>query len=139
MSRIQTLRAGTARTAQLAAAIRAAADQPTITVVRLQLKYTRYDRPYRDVAVFNAKFWQLGLDRDAVDIIDLLIRGGRPDIDWRHDHDWHLDTGMLRRSPGVTDNGYIPEEDRMFGGTAPVFLVDAAPAPTATGTEAVAA
>lgn len=131
MSRLRTLHAGTARTAALAAAIRAAADDPSIAVVRLQLKYTRNDRPYRAVIAYDAEFWQLGLDRDAAEIIDLLVRGRRPDIDWVVDHDWHLDTGVLRRSPGVADDGYIPPDDKTFGGGSPVFLIDTAPAPVA--------
>lgn len=129
MSRINTLRAGTARTAMLAAAIRAAADNPTIAVVRIQLKYTRYDRPYHAITAYDAKYRSLDLDLDAVHAIDLLIRGGRPDIDWRFDHDWHLDTGILRRSPDVGDLGIIPADDHTFGGSPPVFLVDAKPKP----------
>lgn len=128
MNRIQTLRAGTARTARIAAAIRAAADDPSITVVRLQLRYTRYDRPYRAVVAYDAQFRSLDLTQDAADAIDQLIRGIRSDIDWRQDHDWHLDTGMLRRSPDIAHLGSIPEHDRTFGGGAPVFLIDAAPA-----------
>lgn len=129
MNRVQTLRAGTARIAQLAAAIRAAADDPAIVMVRLQLKYTKHDRPYRHVEAYNGKFCCQHLGPDAINVIDLLIRSGRPQIDWRFDHDWHLDTGMLRRSPRIGDLGGIPEDDRMFGGTAPAFLVDAAPTP----------
>lgn len=124
MSRINTLRAGSARTAQLAAAIRAAADDPTIVVVRLQLLYTRYDRPYRHVVAYNAKYQSIGLDPDAITAIDLLIRGGRPNIDWRQDHDWHLDTGILRRTPRLGELGGIPQDDQTFGGTEPVFLAD---------------
>jgi len=123
VSRLHTLRAGSARTAELAAAIRAAADDPSIAVVRLKLLYTRNDRPYRAVIAYDADCWQLGLPRDAAEIIDMLVRGRRPDIDWVFDHDWHLDTGLLRRSPGVTDNGYIPQDDKCFGGTDPVFLI----------------
>lgn len=129
MSRLRTLRSGTTRTLTIATAIRAAADNPAITVVRLQLKYTRHHRPYRHVQAWTAKFWNLGLDRDAIDVIDLLIRSSHPDIDWRFDHDWHLDTGMLRCSPRVVDNGYIPEDDKTFGGGAPLFL----PRPGDTG------
>lgn len=137
MSRINTLRAGTARTAQIAAAIRAAADDQRIAAVRLQLLYTRGDRPYRHVVAYDATYQPIGLDRDAIEAIDLLIRGCRPDIDWHFNHDWHLDTGTLRRSPLAGEPGGIPEDDRTFGGTAPAFLVDAAPAPaTAPGAAA---
>lgn len=138
MNRIQTLRAGNARTARLAAAIRAAADNPSIIVVRLQLLWTRHHRPYRNVIAYNATHQRVHLDRDAADVIDMLIRGSRKDIDWRQDHDWHLDTGMLRRSPGIAELGGIPEDDRTFGGSAPVFLVDASPKP-ATDTPRAAA
>jgi len=131
VNRIQTLRAGSARTATIAAAIRAAADDPGIAVVRLQLLYTRHDRPYRHVVAYDAQFQWHGLTRDAIEAIDLLIRSMRPDIDWRQDHDWHLDTGMLRHSPDIAHLGSIPETDRTFGGTAPVFLIDAAPAAVA--------
>lgn len=128
MNRIQTLRAGSARTATLARAIRAAAGDPGIAVVRLQLLYTRHDRPYRHVVAYDAAFQRVGLTRDAIEAIDLLIRSIRPDIDWRQDHDWHLDTGILRHSPDIAHIGAIPEDDKAFGGTAPVFLVDAVPA-----------
>jgi len=131
VNRIQTLRAGSARTATIAAAIRAAADDPGIAVVRLQLLYTRHDRPYRHVVAYDAQFQWHGLTRDAIEAIDLLIRSMRPDIDWRQDHDWHLDTGMLRHSPDIAHLGSIPEDDRTFGGTAPVFLIDTAPAAVA--------
>lgn len=127
MNRIKTLRAGSARTATLAAAIRAAADDPDIAVVRLQLLYTRHHRPYRHVVAYDADFQWHGLTRDAIEAIDLLIRSMRQDIDWRFDHDWHLDTGILRRSPDIAHLGNIPESDRTFGGTAPVFLVDTHP------------
>lgn len=131
MNRIEILRAGTARTARLAAAIRAAADDPSIVMVRLQQQWTRYDRPYRHVVAYNARFQEVGLDQDAIEAIDALIRGNRPDIDWWKDHDWHLDTGRLRRSPLVGERGGIPQEDRTFGGSDPLFLIDAAPAPGA--------
>jgi len=131
VNRIQTLRAGSARTATIAAAIRAAADDPDIAVVRLQLLYTPHHRPYRHVVAYDAQFQWHGLTRDAIEAIDLLIRSMRPDIDWRQDHDWHLDTGILRRSPDIAHLGSIPESDRTFGGSDPVFLIDAAPAPAA--------
>lgn len=134
MNRLRTLRTGTARTAGLAAAIRAAADNPSIVMVRLQLKWNGNHRPYRLVLAYDRQFQRIGLDDDAIDAIDLLIRSGRQDIDWRQDHDWHLDTGMLRRSPLIEDHGAIPEDDLTFGGTAPVFL----PRPGDTGTQVAA-
>lgn len=130
MSRLRTLQAGTARTAQIAAAIRAAADNPSIVMVRLQLKWTRDEQPYRQILAYDNKFQPTLPDPDAIDAIDALLRGARPDIDWFFDHDYHLDTGMLRRSPAMaTDRGAMPEKDKTFGGTAPVFLIDDAPAP----------
>lgn len=126
MSRITTLRAGTARVATMAAAIRAAADNTTIALVRLQQQWTRHDKPVRNVVAYDTGFRRVHLDPDAIEAIDQLLRGGRPDIAWVTNHDYHLDTGMLRRSPLPEETGYVPEDDRSFGGADPVFLPTAA-------------
>lgn len=123
MTRLNTLRTGSARTTSAAATIRAAADDDTVALVRLQLLYSRNDRPFRHVTAYDKRFRKVGLDADAISAIDFLVRDSRPDIDWSRDHDLHLDTGMLRRSPAVDDRGYIPEDDQSFGGTDPVFAV----------------
>jgi hypothetical protein len=125
MTRLHALRAGAARTAATATIIRAAAGDNTVALVRLQLLYTRADRPVRHVTAYDARFRPVMLDGDAVAAIDFVVRDARPDIDWTRDHDLHLDTGMLRRSPGADDRGYIPEDDHSFGGADPVFLPQA--------------
>jgi hypothetical protein len=126
VSRLRTLRSGSARVAALAAAIRAAADNQDIAVVRFQQKWTRHDRPYRELVAWTAGFRAVPLDQDAQDAIDHLMRSGRPDINWFINHDYHLDTGMLRRSPYAEDDGYIPDEDGTFGGSDPAFAPRAA-------------
>lgn len=118
MSRITTLKMGYARIATMAAAIRAAADNDTIVLVRLA--------PDHSVVAYNAGFRPVELAVDAAEAIDQLMRGHRPDIDWSVGHDWNLSTGNLRRSPSVDDRGYAPETELLFGGSDPVFL------PTAT-------
>jgi hypothetical protein len=131
MSRLRTLQAGSARTAALAAMIRAAAGDDTVTAVRLKLLYTRHDSPVRHVVAYDATHWEVPLTPDAIAAIDFLLRDGRDDIDWRVDHDWHVDTGILRRSPGLNDRGYVPHDDGTLGGTDPVFLAADAGQPAA--------
>lgn len=121
MSRIRTLKAGSDRTRMLAAAIRAAADSETLSVVRIQHRYDRANRPYWRVLGYTLGFEELYLDADAQEAISNYMRALRPDIAWQADHDVHLDTGMLRRSPLPEEPGFDPEGDGTFGGTDPVF------------------
>lgn len=117
MSRIATLKAGTARVAALAAAIRAAAGSNRRNIVN-------HVRIHADGSV-DAYDWRparLQLNVDAQDAISGLMRSTRTDIDWSVSHDYHLTTGMLRRSPVDGERGFAPEDDGTFGGTDPVFL-----------------
>jgi hypothetical protein len=116
VSRIRTLQTGRARTAALAAAIRAAAGstcRQTVCTVRIAPGgVTAYDwRP--DL---------LTLPADAAAAITELMHTVRPDIDWSEAHDYHLTTGMLRRSPQAGERGYAPEIEGTFGGTDAAFL-----------------
>lgn len=116
MSRIATLASGRARTAALAAAIRRAAGstaRQTVNVVRIAPDgVTAYDwRPA-----------ELSLSADAARTIAELMHEVRSDIDWTVSHDYHLTTGMLRRSPAAGERGYDPVADKAFGGSGPVFL-----------------
>lgn len=116
MSRIATLASGRARTAALAAAIRRAAgstSRQAVNTVRIRPDgVTAYD--WRPV--------ELSLSADAARAIAALMREVRPDIDWTASHDYHLTTGMLRRSPQAGERGYDPVVDGTFGGTGPMFL-----------------
>lgn len=116
MSRIATLRAGSARVATMAAVIRAAAGSThrgLVGSVRIQPDgVLAYD--WRPARVY--------LSPDAAQAISDLMHEARPDIDWTISHDYHLITGMLRRSPLAGERGYAPETDGVFGGTDPVFL-----------------
>lgn len=119
MSRIATLASGRARTAALAAAIRRAAgstSRQSVNVIRIAPDgVTAYDwRPAL-----------LSLSPAASRAIAALMREVRPDIDWTVGHDYHLTTGMLRRSPVAGEKGFTPEVDRVFGGAGPVFLPEA--------------
>lgn len=120
MSRLDSLRAGSARVATMAAAIRAAAgsnSRSTVCSIRIQPDgITAYDwRPDR-----------LVLSAEAAQAISDLMHSARPDIDWSVAHDYHLLTGMLRRSPAAGERGHSPETEGTFGGTDPVFLPPAA-------------
>lgn len=115
--RIDTLKTGTARTARLAVAIRAAAGSNRRNIVN-------HIRVHADGSV-DAYDWRpaaLHLAVDAQDAIAELMRATRPDIDWSVAHDYHLATGMLRRSPAAGERGYAPETDGTLGGTDPAFL-----------------
>lgn len=117
MSRIATLKSGRARTAALAAAIRTAAGSNRRNIVN-------HVRIHADGSV-DAYDWRpapLHLNVDAQDAISSLMREVRQDIDWSVGHDYHLTTGMLRRSPAAGERGHAPETDGTFGGTDPVFL-----------------
>ena len=54
--------------------------------------------------------------------VTAVMHATRRDIDWTVAHDYHLTTGMLRRSPAVGGRGSAPEVEGYFGGTDPVFL-----------------
>jgi hypothetical protein len=118
----RAMRSGQPRIAALAAAIRAAADNQSITVIRLQQQWTRHHKPVRHIVAYDTTFNRVHLDPDAIAAIDDLMRTTRQDIAWMTDHDWHLDVGMLRRSPLPEEKGFVPEDDRSFGGADPVFL-----------------
>ena len=116
MDRIATLQSGRARTARLAAAIRAAAGsnaRQCVNTVRI--------RP-DGVTAYDWRPEQLTLPADAAEAIADLMRSVRPDIDWTIGHDYHLTTGMLRRSPAAGERGHDPVADKTFGGCDPVFL-----------------
>lgn len=117
MSRIDSLRAGSARVATLAAAIRAGAGSNRRSIVN-------HIRLHPDGSV-DAYDWRpavLYLSVDAQDAIASLMWSARPDIDWSVGHDYHLATGMLRQSPAEGERGYRPEVDGTLGGSDPVFL-----------------
>lgn len=117
MSRIRTLRSGSARTAALAATIRAGAgstSRQSVTSIRLQ--------PDGSVTSYDWHPDRLYLSADAAEAITELMHSLRPDIDWTIGHDYHLTTGMLRRSPLAGERGYAPEIEGTFGGTDPAFL-----------------
>lgn len=115
-SRISTLRAGTSRTAALARDLRAVAgsnSRKQVCHVRITPDgVTAYD--WRPDTLFLTGTQQRAV-RD-------LMRKTRPDIDWTVSHDYHLTTGMLRRSPVVGERGHAPEVEGTFGGTDPAFL-----------------
>jgi hypothetical protein len=116
MSRINTLRAGTSRAAALAADLRRAAggnSRKQVCHVRITPEaVTAYDwRPDR-----------LFLSRVQQQAVRDLMRKTRPDIDWTVPHDYHLTTGMLRRSPAAGERGFTPEVEGLFGGTDPAFV-----------------
>jgi hypothetical protein len=117
VNRLAILKTGTARVAALAVAIRAAAGSNRRNIVN-------HVRIHADGSV-DAYDWRpapLYLSVDAQDAISDLMRSVRPDIDWSVGHDYHLTTGMLRRSPTDGERGYAPETDGTFGGTDPAFL-----------------
>lgn len=123
MSRLRTLRAGTSRVATLAREIRAAAGSNSrhcVNVVRIAPD---------GVTVYDWRPERLPLAANAADAVSQLMHSTRPDIDWTVSHDYHLTTGMLRRSPQAGERGWAPEVDGTFGGTGPVFL----PGPAETG------
>lgn len=117
MSRIQTLRASTARTARMAVAIRAAANSNSRKMVN-----TIRIRPEGAVTAYDWRPAALDLSPEEQKAISELMRAVRPDIDWTVGHDFHLTTGMLRRSPVAGERGYAPEVEGTFGGSDPVFL-----------------
>jgi hypothetical protein len=45
-----------------------------------------------------------------------------PRIDWTRDHDVHLGDGRILQSPEDNEPGWLPDEDRQFGGSAPVYV-----------------
>jgi hypothetical protein len=116
VTRLHTLRTGSAGGGALSAKIRAAAGSNArhcVNVIRIAPDgVTAYDwHPDR-----------LPLADDAAEAVSDLMHSVRPDIDWSVPHDYHLTTGMLRRSPLPGERGYAPETDRVFGGADPVFL-----------------
>lgn len=116
MNRIATLQSGRARTAALAAAIRAAAGstcRQTVCTIRI--------RP-NGVTAYDWRPEPLTLPADAAEAIAELMRSLRPDIDWTVAHDYCLTTGMLRRSPVASERGFDPAADGTCGGSGPVFL-----------------
>lgn len=117
MSRINTLRTGTARTAALAAAVRAAAGSNS----RKQVGHVRI-QPDGTVTAYDWRPAALFLTAAQQQAVAELMRSTRRDIDWTVAHDYHLTTGMLRRSPAPGERGHAPEIEGTFGGTDPVFL-----------------
>lgn len=117
MSRISTLRIGTARKAALAAEIRRAAGSNS----RKQVNHIRI-QPDGQVLAWDFRPTTLFLTDAQQRAVTALMHATRRDIDWTVAHDYGLTTGMLRRSPAPGERGYDPEADRVFGGSPSVFL-----------------
>jgi len=126
--RVSTLRAATLSKLAFANQLREAAGRPDITVIRLRNRLDRAERPYQQITGYTARYTEVRLDARQQGAVAELLYQRRIDLDWRKDHDYHLDTAMWRHSPEPHEDGYIPETDHQFGGTAPVFLPAAAPA-----------
>lgn len=105
----------------------ALAEQPAV----LRIRYRRYSngRGYHDLTGYAADGrLLLWLDRD--DDTDKLrktaliayVRASYPHVDWTRDHDVHLDGGHVYSTPLAEHDGYLPELDGTFGGSAPVYL-----------------
>lgn len=117
MSRIRTLRAGSSRTAALAAAVRRAAGSNS----HKQVNHIRL-LPDGTVVAWDWRPAELYLTAAQQQAVAELMHATRRDIDWSVAHDYGLTTGMLRRSPAPGERGFDPVADRTFGGTDPVFL-----------------
>jgi hypothetical protein len=129
VNRIRTLRTGTSRTAALAVELRRAAggnSRKQVNHLRIQPDGTVLAWDFRPAALFLTDTQQQAITE--------LMHATRRDIDWTVAHDYHLTTGMLRRSPAAGERGHDPAADRTFGGTDPVFL----PRPTDTTRRAAA-
>ncbi|HEY0935891.1 MAG TPA: hypothetical protein VGD91_19395 [Trebonia sp.] len=118
MSRINTLRTSTSQVAALAAELRHAAGSTRhkmVCHVRLHADGT--------VTAYDWRPDPLHLTEPQQQAVTDLMREKRRDIDWAVSHDYHLVTGMLRRSPEAGERGCTPEVEGLFGGTDPAFLL----------------
>jgi hypothetical protein len=129
-------RAHLARAAEFPTALRTAAGSTTVTVVRVRYQLDQAGRGYHQVRAFAADYHQVWLSPEQVGAVLELLLARRPDIDWTRAHDYHLDTGMLRAAPAADERGGIPEGDRTFGGSDPVFLPVALPSPASSAAAA---
>lgn len=117
MSRIAVLKSGRSRTSALAADIRRAAGSTS----RKQVGHVRL-LPDGHVLAYDWRPDRVYLSAAQEQAVTQVMHATRPDIDWTIGHDYHLVTGMLRRSPEVGERGYTPEVEGHFGGADPVFL-----------------
>jgi hypothetical protein len=105
-----------------AAMIREAAGSPTVAVVRVTHHTTRHGTRFHNAAAWTYNYAPVVLDVAQQLAVVRLLSARRTDIDWTAGHDYHLDTFMLRRTPGPGRIGHRPSLERAFGGTDPVFL-----------------
>lgn len=115
--RLRSLRAGTERTAALAAELRRAAGSNS----RKQVGHIRL-LPDGQVLAWDWRPAALFLTDAQQQAVTDLMHATRRDIDWTVPHDYGVTTGMLRRSPAAGERGHDPAADRVFGGTGPAFL-----------------
>lgn len=107
---------------EFAASIREAAASPALAVIRIRCRTTLHGTRFHNVVGYTAALGHVRLDVEQQAAVTVLMFGRRPDIDWNHDHDYHLDAAMLRRSPTLQGRGAVPSVARRFGGSDPVFL-----------------
>lgn len=107
--------------ARLASALRGAGNTGSLAVVRIRCHVTRAGTRFHSVTGWTLGHFPIVMTVEQQTAVALLMFNRRTDIDWRNDHDYHLDTAMLRQAPAPGRLGSDPTKHRAFGGSDPVF------------------
>ncbi len=114
-------------------------DRRGVVVFRIRTGLDRRGVRWHELRAYTGRFDVIEFnytDAAADDAIRLgllrLMFEQYPCIDWTRDHDVHLDSNTVLRSPEDNEPGWLPDEDGRFGG-GPAVLLATTPQPATTG------
>jgi hypothetical protein len=95
-----------------------------IAVVRIRARYDRRFHMWHDLVAWTASYRRVEFDW-ADRAADQAHRNTliawymelHPQVNWRIDHQLLVATGQIQAAPDAWEAGWLPENDRQFGGT----------------------
>jgi hypothetical protein len=93
-----------------------------LVLLRIRCRYDRRFKARHEVLGFTVTFGRLTFEPEVQAVLFADAQADFPGIDWRLDHQIWLTTGCIHAAPDAWEDGFIPEDTRTFGGSAPVYV-----------------
>lgn len=102
-----------------------------VALVRIRCRHNQAQTRYHDLVAFTAEYRRIWFDAEDYNA-DKAIRAEliawytalHPSVDWTRDHQIDLRSGAVQSAPEAWEDGFIPEDDRAYGGGPAVYLAD---------------